>query len=85
MPVLSRFYGIIIVMYWRDHPPPHFHAMYGGHEVVVEIRSGRRIGSMPRRALSMIEMWRWRHQADLLRAWNQAEANMPVDTIVPLE
>ena len=85
MPVLSRFYGIIIVMYWRDHPPPHFHAMYAGHEIKVDIGSGRRIGNMPRRALSMIEQWRRRHLPELMEAWSRAEANLPVDVIEPLE
>ncbi|MDE0235896.1 MAG: DUF4160 domain-containing protein [bacterium] len=37
MPELCRFYGIVIQMYYGDHPPPHFHAKYGGHEAVVDI------------------------------------------------
>ena len=38
MPELCRFYGIIIRMFWADHPPPHFHAIYGSHEALVEIQ-----------------------------------------------
>jgi hypothetical protein len=39
MPELCRFYGIIIRMFWEDHSPPHFHAIYGNHEALVDIRS----------------------------------------------
>ncbi len=44
MPILSRFFGIVIAMYWRDHAPPHFHAKYGEQEVVVDIDTGRVTG-----------------------------------------
>lgn len=44
MPEISRFYGIVIRMYWRDHEPPHFHAEYSGHEAMIAIRNGRTIG-----------------------------------------
>ena len=40
MPILSRFLGIVIAMYWDDHSPPHFHAKYGGYEITVEILTG---------------------------------------------
>lgn len=40
MPILSRFLGIVIAMYWDDHLPPHFHAKYGGYEITVEILTG---------------------------------------------
>jgi Domain of unknown function (DUF4160) len=39
MPELSRFYGIIIRMFWRDHPPAHFHAIYGSYEAIIEIET----------------------------------------------
>jgi len=39
MPELARFYGIVIQMYFGDHPPPHFHAIYGGHKAVVDIET----------------------------------------------
>ena len=38
MPTISLFYGIVIQMYWRDHGPPHFHALYGEHEALVDLR-----------------------------------------------
>jgi hypothetical protein len=37
MPSISTFYGIVIYMYWADHPPPHIHAIYGGEEALLEI------------------------------------------------
>lgn len=40
MPVISRFLGIIISMYWDDHSPPHFHAKYGGYEIAVNVNNG---------------------------------------------
>ena len=40
MPRISEFYGIVIEMFFRDHPPPHFHARYAGEEAVIEIATG---------------------------------------------
>ncbi len=40
VPVISRFYGVTIMMYWEDHAPPHFHAKYNEYEIIVEIESG---------------------------------------------
>ena len=44
MPIISRFLGIIITMYWEDHAPPHYHAKYGEYEITVEIKSGIDVG-----------------------------------------
>ena len=52
MPELSRFLGIVIAMYYRDHNPPHFHAVYGGFEITVEIATGKVNGEFPKRALA---------------------------------
>ena len=51
MPVISRFLGIVISMYWDDHLPPHFHAKYGEYEVTVNIETGVIEGKFPKRAL----------------------------------
>ena len=40
MPEVSRFYGIVIRFYYRDHPPMHFHAIYAEHEALIEIETG---------------------------------------------
>src|SRR5262249_39600810 len=58
MPRVSAFYGITIWFYRPDHPPPHFHAQYGEHEVRIELETLRVIsGSLPRRALALVRTW----------------------------
>jgi hypothetical protein len=52
MPEVSRFYGIIIRFYFKDHPPTHFHAMYAGHEALIEIENGNmHQGYLPKKSL----------------------------------
>ncbi len=85
MPELSRFLGIVIAMYYRDHSPAHFHAIYGEFEITVEIESGRVNGSFPQRALSHVLEWLALHRAELLNAWTLARASQPLPRIDPLE
>jgi hypothetical protein len=68
MPRISEFYGTAIYMYYRDHAPPHFHAIYGEHEATIEISTARIAdGSLPRRALSFVADWATAHRDELLR------------------
>jgi hypothetical protein len=54
MPTISQIFGIVIQMFWREHAPPHFHAMYAEHETLNDIRTQEVIGgSLPRRALNL--------------------------------
>ena len=85
MPIISRFFGIVIFMFWRDHAPPHFHAKYGDDEIIVEIESGSITGTMSKRAISMIQDWRTLHQVELLENWKRAEQKKAIKTIKPLE
>jgi hypothetical protein len=85
MPVISRFFGILIIIYWRDHSPPHFHAKYGSEEVEIEVRNGAVLGKMNPRALGLVQEWRERHIAELLENWNLASQNRPLTDIPPLE
>jgi hypothetical protein len=85
MPVISRFFGIIIYMYWKDHAPPHFHAKYGDQEVVIDIRTGEVTGNTSKRALRLIEEWRKIHQDELLEDWIRAENKKELNRIDPLE
>jgi hypothetical protein len=85
MPIICRFFGIAIYMYWRDHPPPHFHAKYAGQEVTVEIETGKVAGDISGRALSMIQEWRRLHVAELLEDWRRAEGKLGLSQIAPLE
>jgi hypothetical protein len=85
MPELSRFLGIIIAMYYRDHGPSHFHAIYGDFEITVEIESGRTNGDFPKRALAHVLEWKELHRVELLDAWSLARASRPLPHIEPLE
>lgn len=85
MPEISRFLGIVIYMYYRDHAPPHFHAEYGDYEITVEIESGVVTGKFPRRALSAVLEWYIEHKEELLENWRRAEQRRPLQKIEPLE
>lgn len=85
MPELCRFYGIIIRMFWEDHAPPHFHAVYGSHEALVEISSSEIIaGSLPLGAHSLVRQWTDLHRAELLEDWNLAVNLQTLNKIDPL-
>lgn len=85
MPIISRFFGIAIFMFWREHRPPHFHAKYGDDEIVVEITSGKVNGAMSKRALSLIQDWRRLYKKELLQDWELAEKKKALFPIKPLE
>ena len=86
MPEISRFLGIVIAMFYKDHNPPHFHATYGEHEVAVRIKSGEILwGSLPRRALAHVLEWREAHREELEEDWERARARQPLKPIDPLE
>jgi hypothetical protein len=86
MPELSRFYGIIIRMFYGDHPPPHFHAVYQDEQIQVDINTLEVIeGRMSRRALSLVLEWAALHRTELRRAWELASANQEPFKIAPLE
>jgi hypothetical protein len=85
MPVVCRFSGIVIAIHYRDHDPPHFHAHYGGAEVLVEIETGRVTGSFPSRPLKLVEEWRKLRREELLEDWRLARAHLPLRMIAPPE
>jgi hypothetical protein len=86
MPTISSFYGILIQMFWDDHPPPHFHALYGEYETVIDIRTLEVIkGSMPRRALALVLEWASEHRSELLEDWKLCTENQSPKKIRPLE
>ena len=84
VPVLSRFYGIVVYMNYRDHEPPHFHARYQGQEVLVEIESGLVKGSFPKRGLRLLLEWMEVHREELERNWARARNQLPLEPIDPL-
>lgn len=86
MPEVSRFFGIVIRMYYDDHPPPHFHAIYSGQEVQVSIDPIVILqGDLPRRAVSMVVEWAALHQRELLENWQRLRDSQPTQKIEPLE
>lgn len=86
MPELSRFYGIVIQMYYGDHPPPHFHAIYGGSKAVVDIETLALIeGHLPPRARGLVIEWATIHQDELRAAFRKAEALEVPRQIPPLD
>jgi len=86
VPTISVFYGIFIQMFWGDHNPPHFHALYGEYEVIVNIRTLEIIrGSMPRRALALVLEWASLHREELMKDWTLCEMKQVPAKIAPLE
>ena len=86
MPTISMFYGIIIQMFWDDHAPPHFHALYAEHEVLINITTLEIIkGDMARRALSLVLEWASLHRTELLEDWKLCDQHQSPKKIPPLE
>ena len=85
MPELSRFLGIVIGMFFREHGVPHYHAVYGEHEISVEVETGRIHGDFPPRALKLVLEWNALHQSELLENWQSAKQRQPLKRIAPLE
>ncbi len=85
MPEISRFYGIVIKMFYNDHQPPHFHAEYSGDQIVVNLNTFAVIaGKLSPRATGLVMEWASQHQAELQDVWEQARNMAPLDRIDPL-
>ncbi len=85
MPEISRFYGIVIKMYFADHAPPHFHAEYAEDEVRIAITSlGVLSGHLPPRAMGLVAEWASIHQQELQALWNRASKLEPLTRVDPL-
>ncbi len=85
MPVISRFLGIVIAMYWDDHAPPHFHAKYAEYEVTVNILTGVVEGKFPKRALRHVLEWYDLHREALIENWDLCQKDEAPKIIEPLE
>lgn len=86
MPTICRFRGIKITINYREHQPPHFHAVYGGEEVVVSIKEIEVIeGSIPSKQLKMLLGWAAFHQDELMENWLLAEKKQELFEIAPLK
>jgi hypothetical protein len=85
MPEISRFLGIIIRMYRDEHPPPHFHAIYGEFSAQISIRNPAIIqGKLPPRVLGYVIEWAALHEDELALCWNAAQGDQPIGNIAPL-
>jgi len=86
MPEISRFYGIIIMLYINEHNPPHFHVKYAEYLAEVDIQTLKLIrGNLPKRAYSLVLEWAAEHREELLENWNLARQQKQPYTIKPLE
>ena len=85
MPTLCVFRGIKVYIHWREHQPPHFHATYGGQEVIISINAIEVLdGTFPPRQLKMLLGWASLHQEELMENWALAEQNQELFPIDPL-
>ena len=74
MPEIARFYGIIIKIFFGDHTPPHFHAVYGEHNAVFNIETLEVIeGDLPDRARKLVSEWAQAYQRELKQIWESQE------------
>ena len=86
MPTISKFFGILIKMFFNDHGVPHFHIEYEGREAKIAIETGQVIaGSVSPRALRLVEEWRQMHVKELLEDWELAKSKQPPKKIAPLD
>ena len=85
MPEICRFYGIIIQMFYNDHNPPHFHAVYGEFKVVININDEIVEGFMPKRALKLVFEWMDLHKVELMENWDLAQLGEKIKSIEPLK
>jgi len=86
MPEISRFFGIIIAIFFDDHNPPHFHARYGDYSGAIRIDDFALIESfLPPRALGLVIEWAEIHKEELLINWKLASESKDLFSIEPLK
>jgi hypothetical protein len=86
MPTISTFFGLVIQMFWREHAPPHFHALYAEYEVEIDIRTLEVLqGKLPRRALALVLEWAAEHRNELMEDWTLCQAKQLPKKIPPLD
>lgn len=85
MPEISRFLGIVIGIFPRDHLPMHFHAVYGDYQITVDVETEVVHGDFPKRALRLVLEWLDLHKDELIEDWNLVHSGRPAKRIAPLE
>ena len=86
MPTIAYFYGISIYMYYDDHNPPHFHALYGEHEAKIAIDTGQLMeGTLPRRAMRLVSEWALERKPELMNNWDHARSGRQLEKLRGLD
>jgi len=86
LPRISEFYGIVIAMFYNDHEPPHFHAIYGEYQAAIAIEAALLLrGELPRRAFNLVSEWADLHRSELLENWRKAREHAELLRIAPLD
>ena len=86
MPEISRFFGIIITMYYGDHQPPHFHVRYGDSKAQITIETISILnGTLPPRVFGLVAEWALAHQDELRDDWQLVQNEAMPNKIDPLE
>jgi Domain of unknown function (DUF4160) len=86
VPEISRFFGIVILIYYSDHPPPHFHVRYGEQRAIIGIESLAILeGRLSPRVLGLVVEWASLHREELTADWERARRQEPLEPIAPLE
>jgi hypothetical protein len=88
MPELSRFFNIIIRMYFGDdekHHKPHIHAVYAEHEASIGLDGELLDGSIPIKQLKLVEAWLILHEDELYKAWNMSVRHETPNKVAPLK
>lgn len=84
MPEISRFFGIILSLYWRDHNPPHIHFSYGDYECSISVLDRIVDGTAPAKVIAKVNHWIDIHEDEILTAWEKASRGEKFDRIKPL-
>jgi hypothetical protein len=84
VPVISRFFGLVVFMNYNDPDPPHVHARYQSHEVLLEIESKGVVGDLPARALRLVVEWADLHEEELMVNWRRAREHRHLLPVEPL-
>ncbi len=86
MPEISRFLGIVIAMFYKDHNPPHFHVRYNQYKAIISINDLAVLeGNLPPKVLGLVIEWASLHRSELAEDWKLAEELAELKKIPPLE
>ena len=85
MPVISMFYGMIIMMFYKDHNPPHFHVDYQGARAIFDFDGNLIKGKIPNKQIKIIQAWCTIHRDELCADWKLASEGDTIYSIEPLK